>query len=86
MCSRKGVGPRIDPWEVPALSGYSFEEFPSRITQSHLLLRKEEIRPNIWPKIPKDLSLWNLAKPCMPNLVKSLGYIKCCSSSSPRPI
>ena len=34
------------------------EHVPSRTTQSCLLLRKEEIRPNIWPEIPSDLSLW----------------------------
>ena len=27
-------------------------------TLSHLLLRKEDIRPNIWPEIFEDLSLW----------------------------
>ena len=43
----------MDPSETPALTGYSCEDFPFRTTQSHLSLRKEEIRPNIWPKIPK---------------------------------
>ena len=47
MYSRKSVGPRIDPGETPALTRYSCEDFPSRTTQSRLLLRKEEIRPNI---------------------------------------
>ena len=42
---------------TPALTGYSCKDFPSRTTQSHLLLRKDKIRPNIWPEIPKDLSL-----------------------------
>ena len=37
---------------MPALTGYYCEEIPSRTTWSHLLLRKEEIRSNIWPKIP----------------------------------
>ena len=44
--------------KTPALTGYSWEDFPSRTTWSHLLLRKEEIRPNILPEIPLDLSLW----------------------------
>ena len=61
MYSRKSVGPRMEPWGTPALTGYSCEDFPSRTTQSHLLLRKEEIRPNIWPEIPEDLSLWRRA-------------------------
>ena len=32
---------------TPALTGYSCKDFPSRTTQSHLLLRKDKIRPNI---------------------------------------
>ena len=49
MYSRKSVGPRMEPWGTPALTGYYCEDFPSRTS---LLLRKEEIRPNIWPEIP----------------------------------
>ena len=52
MYSRKSVGPRMEPWETPALTGYYWEDIPSRTTWSCLLLRKEEIRPNIWPTIP----------------------------------
>ena len=58
MYSRKSVGPRMEPWGTPALTGYSYEYFQSRTTQSYLLLRKEEIRPNIRPEIPWDISLW----------------------------
>ena len=47
MYSRKSVGPRIDPCGIPALTGYSYDDFPIRTTRSCLLLRKEEIRPNI---------------------------------------
>ena len=61
MYSRKSVGPRMEPWGTPALTGYSCENFPSRTTRSCLLLRKEEIRPNIWPEIPGDISLWRFA-------------------------
>ena len=32
MYSRKSVGPRMDPSGPPALTGYSFEDFPSRTT------------------------------------------------------
>ena len=49
--SRKSVGPRMEPWGTPALTGYSCQNFPSRTTRSCLLLRKEEVRPNIWPEI-----------------------------------
>ena len=48
----------MDPWGTPALTGYSCEYLPSRTTWSCLLLRKEEIRKNIWPEIPLGLSLW----------------------------
>ena len=46
MYSRKSVGPRMEPWGTPALTGYSGADFPSGTTRSRLLLRKEEIRPN----------------------------------------
>ena len=42
MYSRKSVGPRLEPWETPALSGYSYEDFPSKTTRSRLLLTKED--------------------------------------------
>ena len=58
MYSRKCVGPRRDPWGTPALTGYSCDVFHSRTTQSCLLLRNKEIRPNSWPEIPSELSLW----------------------------
>ena len=51
MYSRKSVGPRMEPWGTPALTGYSCQAFPSRTTGSHPLMRKEEIRPNIWLEI-----------------------------------
>ena len=47
MYSRRGLGPRMVPWGTPALTGYFCGEFPYRTTRSCLLLRKEEIRPNI---------------------------------------
>ena len=70
----------MEPWGTLALTGYSCEDFPSRTTRSRLLLRKEEIRPNIWPEIPSDLSLWR--RPACQTLSKI--YIKCHNSSSPR--
>ena len=45
----------MDPWGTTALTGYSCEDFLSRTTWSCLLLRKEEIRLNIWPEIPEDI-------------------------------
>ena len=52
MCTRKSQGPKMKPWGTPALTGYSCEDVPSRTSEIHLLLRKEEIRPNIWPETP----------------------------------
>ena len=52
MYSRKSEGLTMESWGTPELTGYFCEEFPSKFTQSGLLLRKEEIRPNFWPKIP----------------------------------
>ena len=54
MYSMKIVGPRMEPWGTPVLTGYSCEDSPFRTTQSCLLLKKVEITPNIWPKIPED--------------------------------
>ena len=45
----------MDPWGTPALTEYSCGDFPFKTTRSHLLLRKEEIRLNIWPEISYDL-------------------------------
>ena len=81
MYSWKSIGPRMQPSGNPSLTGYSCEDFPSRTTRSHLLLRKEEIRPNIWPEIPQDLSL--RSRTACQTLSKTL-YIKSYSSSSPR--
>ena len=52
MCSKESVGPRMVPWETLELTGCSQEDFSFRTMWSHLLLRKEEIRPHIWPETP----------------------------------
>ena len=70
MYSRKSIRPRMDPWWTPAVTGYYCEDFPSRTTWSCLLLRKEEIRPNIWPETPWDRSLWR--RPACQTLSKAL--------------
>ena len=57
-------------WGTPAPTGNSFEDFPSRTTPSYPLLRKEEIRPNIWLEIPQDLGLWS--RPSCQTLLKAL--------------
>ena len=51
MYSRKSVGPRMKPWGIQALAGYSSADVQTRTTQSLLLLRKDKIKPNIWPEI-----------------------------------
>ena len=70
MYSRKSVGPRMEPWGTPALTAYSCEDFSSKTTRSRLLLRKEEIRPNIWPEISYELTLWR--RPACHTLSKAL--------------
>ena len=73
MYSTKRVGPRTDPYGTPVITGYSCEDVPSKTTQSCLLLRKDKIKPNIWPEIPlKFVKKTSMAKPA-----KSLGNIKC---------
>ena len=52
MYSRKTVGPRMEPWGTPALTGCFCDDFASITTGSRLLLKKEEIRPNMWLEIP----------------------------------
>ena len=85
MYSRKKVGSRMEPRGTPALTGYSFEDFLSRTYWSRLLW------PNIWPDKARYLN-WSsirlkfVKKTSMSNPVKSLGYIKCYSLSSPRPV
>ena len=46
----KSVGPKIEPWGTPAVTGYYCEDFPCKTTWNHLLLRREEIRQNTWPE------------------------------------
>ena len=48
----------MEPSQTPRLTGYLCKDFPSRTTQSCLSLRKDEIKPNIWPGIPWELSSW----------------------------
>ena len=71
----------MEPWENQALTRYSCEDFLARTTPSCLLLRKEEIRPNIWPDISQDVGLWR--RPTRQALFKRFGCIIGYSSSSP---
>ena len=84
MYSTKSVGPRMELWGTPALTGYSCEDFPSRTTTSRLLLRKEEIRPNISPETPYDLSLWR--RPTSQILSKALGILSATARVAPDPL
>ena len=47
----------MEPSGALSLTRYSRENFPSRTTQSHLLPKKDEIRPNTRLEIPQDFSL-----------------------------
>ena len=59
----------MEPWGTPTLTGYSCEDFPSRTTQSRLLLRKEDLAKYLtW----NSIRLKFVKKTSMPNPVKSL--------------
>ena len=60
----------MEPWGTPALTGYFCKDFSFRTTQSCLLPRKGEIRPNTQQKISTDLSLWR--RPVCQTLCKAL--------------
>ena len=60
----------MELWETSALTRYFSEDFTSIGTSSRLLLRKEKIRPNIWPEIPWDSSLCRI--PACQTLSKAL--------------
>ena len=81
MYSKKSVGPRMDLWGTPALTGYSCEDFPSRTTWSCLLLRIEEIRANIWLENQWDLSLWR--RPTSQTLSKALDISSATAPAGP---
>ena len=84
MYSWKSVGLRMEPWGTQALTGYPCQDFPSRTTCSHLLLRKGEMRSNIWLEIPKDLSLWS--KPACKTLSKALNKSSATARVAPDPL
>ena len=44
MYSKKSVGPKIQPWGIPALNGHSCEHFPFRTTWTSLLSMEDEIK------------------------------------------
>ena len=48
--TRKSIASTMEPWETPALTGYSCEDFPTWMTWSCLLLWKGERKLNIWPE------------------------------------
>ena len=48
----------MEPWWTQALTGYSCKDFSFRATQSHLLLKKDEISSINRPETLQDLSLW----------------------------
>ena len=83
MYSRKIVGPRMKSWGTPALTGYYCEDlhFPSRST-SITEKRRDRAKYLTW----NSMRLTFVKKTSMPNLAKSLGYIKRYGSSSPRPV
>ena len=43
MCNKKSVGPRMEPWGTPTLTGYSCDDLAFRTNQRRLLLREIEL-------------------------------------------
>ena len=82
MYSTKSIGPRMEPWGTPEVTGYSCEDFPSRTTQLSITEKRNKTEYLTW----NSIKLMFVKKINMPNPVKSLGYIKCYSSSSPRSL
>ena len=84
MYSAKSVTLRMEPRGTPALIGSSCDVWQFRITEGSVLLRNDETRVKTFT--------WNfirfefVKKTSKPKQVKSLGYIKCYNSNSPRPI
>ena len=62
----------MEPLGTPVLTEYCCEDVPSRTTQSHLLLRKEELS-----------QISNLKKTSMQKPVKSLGYTSATAQVTP---
>ena len=73
----------MEPWETPTLNGYSCEEVSSRTTWSRLLLKK---RRNKAKYLTWNSSRLKFVKKTSMLNCRSLGYIRCYSSSSPRPV
>ena len=71
--------------ETLALTGYSCEDLPSRTTWSHLYWEKKK-QGQISDLKLHNIRLTFVKKTNMLNPVKSLAYIKCYNSSSPRPV
>ena len=88
MYSKKSVGPRIEPWGTSALTGYLCEDFPSKTTWSRLhKKRRNKARYPTWNSIrPKFVKKTSIINPFKSLYQVLYGYIKCSSSSSPRPV
>ena len=87
MYSRKSVGPRMDPQVTEGLTNWIFLWRLPIHNHLKLSITEEEIRRNkarylTWNFIRRKFG----KKTSMPNPVRSLGYIKCYSSISPRTI
>ena len=80
MYSRKSVGPEMESYGTPALTGCSH--------QNHLKPSITEKRQNKAKYLSQNfIRLKFVKKTSMPNPVENLGgYTKSCSSSNPKPI
>ena len=67
MYSRKSVGPGMEPWGTPTLTGYSYEDVPSRTTQSWR-------RPK-YQTLSKALDISSATTWVAPDLLKTLAIL-----------
>ena len=80
MCSRKSEEPIMEPWEIPAVTGYSSRDFPSRITMLSITEKKwNKGKYPTWNSILFEFE----TKTSMSNPAECLDIS---SLSSPRPI
>ena len=58
--SRNKVGPKMDSWGTPASTGCSCEDSHFEPLEVAYYWKKKK-KPNNWPEIPSNLSLWRRA-------------------------
>ena len=81
----KIVGPKIEPWETPTVTGYFCEDVPFRTTCNCICITKKR-QNNVKYLTWNSIRFESVKKAIIPNPVDSLGYIKGHNPSGPRTI